>query len=347
MLPCYAQFKLLREGMLIVPPILLLGALLCTCKLASCLHEEWRVVQLKTLEETTFPETSNLVHINVTPTDLCVLDSVNISWTIEETSISELSQVRDASLIVVREHEATALEISLGSITPKQRLETSSTLNCLINDLFCTPKTQQINLLTDGNRLVITFDHETNEPAASTREDIEKFLRITPSLQSAVSGIWRDAMKLELQLDPKDVDNIIFAHKSGQLTEVSAINPMNEPNYVLPVSGSRLFRTSEHGKIKIFAIHSKTQEIISNQKILEVKLCPEKSILPSSRVKFPTDHPANSAFHMPGIFPISGTRAITVTNKAVPAIVRLDFFYNLLLRTLFFRMLVLGPSRSG
>lgn len=306
---------------MLIVAVILLGALLCTSKLVSCLHEEWRVVQLKTSEA--FPETSNLVHINVSPNDLCVLDSVNISWTIEESSISELFKVHDASLIVVREHEATALEISLGSITPRHRLETSSTLTCLINDLFCTPKTQQINLLTDVNRLVITFDHETNKPPASTREDIEKFLRITPSLQSEVSGIWLEAMKLELQLDPKDVENIIFAHKSGHVTEVSTINPESEPNYVLPVSGSRLFRTSEHGKIKIFAIHSKTHEIISNQKIIEVKLCPEQSSLPSSRVKFPTDHPANSVFHMPGIFPISGTRAITVTNKAVPAIVRL------------------------
>jgi hypothetical protein len=304
---------------------------------------DWKILQLKgedVFDESQFAVNQIFVELRVNTLKLCVFDTLNIDWRVREEDIERLTDLKSASLIVLSAGESTGLQSSLGRVHSTE-VQTEFDIRCVINDLFCKPKTKDIILSTTENFLSIEFDQDTNQPSLPSLTEIEKALSISPALQYEAKAQWRDSRKLEISVDPLDTQNIIQAYQSGELVEIQV--KRHETIDDFPTSGGKSFRFLEHGKMNLVVMDTEKQSLLSNFVEVEVELCANQSFIPTTTFRLRkeqqqlrTDNDGNnrdgivkSMFKMAGVFPISGNREITVTNKAVPAIVRIIFLVYL------------------
>jgi hypothetical protein len=303
---------------------------------------DWKIIQLKgddVFDESQFAVNQNFIELRVNTLKLCVFDTLTIDWRVREEDIERLTDLKSASLIVLSAGETTGLQSSLGRVHSTE-VQTEFDIRCVINDLFCKPKTKDIILSTTENFLSIEFDQDTNQPSLPSLMEIEKALSISPALQYEAKAQWKDSRKLEIAVDPLDTQNIIQAYQSGELVEIQV--KRHEAIEDFPTFGGKSFRFLEHGKVNLVVMDTEKQSRFSNLVEVEVELCANQSFIPTTKFRLRkvqqqlrtddndsggnrNDGLVKSMFKLAGVLPISGNREITVTNKAVPAIVRKIF----------------------
>jgi hypothetical protein len=252
---------------------------------------------------------------------------LSISKGVEESNIeivsSEMKSSAESSITSDTNIKSLQQQIAVTA----QQMHSDGTIFCSSEDnIFCRPLTQGINLLQDIGVLIVNFDRDTNRPKLDSTEDILNALDIVPLPLHEVIAEWRSPRQLLLQLNESDVSRLVTAHQSGE--PVRILLKTSRRQHVIGLSGKKTLRVSEVGKFHLFAVNSKTGEVLSNLWEITVGHCPDNGeLLPSilmgghhKQLKEDLKE-LTPIFSQNGVYAVTGQHSVVIGDSAFPVMV--------------------------